>query len=103
MSNRPLSPHLQIYDLPITAKLSILHRATGAFLLAGLFIMVMVLVAIEVVFCVVFLAKNEHFPSDFGSNQEIRKDRSYLACLSLLKRCLEIILAWFLVQTQTLR
>ena len=28
-TNRPLSPHLQVYRLPITARLSILHRATG--------------------------------------------------------------------------
>ncbi|KPQ07031.1 MAG: succinate dehydrogenase cytochrome b556 subunit SdhC [Rhodobacteraceae bacterium HLUCCA12] len=27
--NRPLSPHLSIYRLPLTAKLSILHRITG--------------------------------------------------------------------------
>lgn len=27
--NRPLSPHLQVYRLPLTAKLSILHRITG--------------------------------------------------------------------------
>lgn len=27
--NRPLSPHLQVYRLPLNATLSILHRATG--------------------------------------------------------------------------
>lgn len=27
--NRPLSPHMTIYRLPLTAKLSILHRITG--------------------------------------------------------------------------
>ncbi|MBL6427186.1 MAG: succinate dehydrogenase, cytochrome b556 subunit [Maritimibacter sp.] len=27
--NRPLSPHLQAYRLPLNAKLSILHRITG--------------------------------------------------------------------------
>lgn len=32
---RPLSPHLQVYKLPITAKTSILHRMTGAFLAIG--------------------------------------------------------------------
>ncbi|MFT7212503.1 MAG: succinate dehydrogenase / fumarate reductase cytochrome b subunit, partial [Granulosicoccus sp.] len=26
---RPLSPHLQVYKLPLTAYLSIAHRATG--------------------------------------------------------------------------
>ncbi len=40
---RPMSPHLQIYDLPLTAKLSILHRATGAILFIGLILMVWVL------------------------------------------------------------
>ncbi|MFO1209874.1 MAG: succinate dehydrogenase, cytochrome b556 subunit [Amaricoccus sp.] len=27
--NRPLSPHLQIYRLPLTARMSIFHRFTG--------------------------------------------------------------------------
>jgi succinate dehydrogenase cytochrome b subunit len=43
---RPMSPHLQIYDLPITAKLSILHRATGAVLLFGMLLIVIVLMAL---------------------------------------------------------
>ncbi len=30
--HRPLSPHLQIYRLPLTVVLSILHRACGVFL-----------------------------------------------------------------------
>ncbi|MBS0519591.1 MAG: succinate dehydrogenase, cytochrome b556 subunit [Proteobacteria bacterium] len=34
-SNRPLSPHLQVYRLPLTANLSILHRATGVALAVG--------------------------------------------------------------------
>ncbi len=40
---RPMSPHLQIYKLPLTALLSILHRATGAVLFLGLIIMVLAL------------------------------------------------------------
>ena len=37
--NRPLSPHLQIYRLPLTAVLSILHRITGmAMILAAVLI-----------------------------------------------------------------
>jgi len=38
MSNteRPLSPHLSIYRWPITMTLSILHRATGMAMTAGL-------------------------------------------------------------------
>jgi succinate dehydrogenase / fumarate reductase cytochrome b subunit len=36
MSNRPLSPHLQVYRLPLTAMLSITHRMTGVFLFLGL-------------------------------------------------------------------
>ena len=36
---RPMSPHLQIYKLPLTAVLSVLHRGTGAALgLGGLLI-----------------------------------------------------------------
>ena len=34
-AHRPLSPHLQIYRLPLTARLSILHRATGVALSLG--------------------------------------------------------------------
>lgn len=32
---RPLSPHLQVYKLPLTALMSISHRATGAALSVG--------------------------------------------------------------------
>lgn len=32
---RPLSPHLQAYRLPMTAKMSITHRMTGVILLLG--------------------------------------------------------------------
>lgn len=32
---RPLSPHLQVYKLPLTAMMSITHRITGAGLSAG--------------------------------------------------------------------
>lgn len=35
-NNRPLSPHLQIYRLPITGLISITHRLTGVFLAIGL-------------------------------------------------------------------
>ena len=35
MNNRPLSPHLQVYKLPLPALLSITHRATGVFLAMG--------------------------------------------------------------------
>lgn len=43
---RPMSPHLQIYKLPFTAKLSILHRGTGCVLFSGLILMVLVLLSI---------------------------------------------------------
>ena len=45
-SNRPTSPHLQIYRLPLTAKMSISHRATGVLLSAGLVIAVLFLTAL---------------------------------------------------------
>lgn len=35
MPNRPLSPHLQVYKLPLSAVLSILHRGTGIVLAVG--------------------------------------------------------------------
>ncbi len=34
--NRPISPHLQIYTLPLTGVISISHRLTGVFLAIGL-------------------------------------------------------------------
>ena len=40
---RPMSPHIQIYKLPLTAKLSILHRGTGGALFFGLILMIAVL------------------------------------------------------------
>ena len=42
---RPLSPHLQVYRLPMTALMSILHRATGAALAVGTILVFAVLVA----------------------------------------------------------
>ncbi len=34
-AKRPLSPHLQVYKLPLTALMSISHRITGAALILG--------------------------------------------------------------------
>lgn len=34
-ANRPLSPHIQVYRPQITSVMSILHRATGVFLVFG--------------------------------------------------------------------
>lgn len=42
--DRPLSPHLQVYNLPMTARMSITHRLTGIILAAGLVIIAAVLV-----------------------------------------------------------
>lgn len=42
---RPLSPHLQIYRLPMTALSSITHRATGVALSVGTILLVCWLVA----------------------------------------------------------
>jgi succinate dehydrogenase / fumarate reductase, cytochrome b subunit len=42
---RPLSPHLQIYRLPLTALTSIAHRATGVALSGGTLLLVCWLVA----------------------------------------------------------
>ena len=43
--NHPLSPHLQIYRLPLTALLSITHRITGVLLAVGSLGMVWVIAA----------------------------------------------------------
>jgi succinate dehydrogenase / fumarate reductase cytochrome b subunit len=39
-SERPLSPHLQIYKPQLTSVLSIMHRITGAALFVGCFMLV---------------------------------------------------------------
>ncbi len=38
--SRPMSPHLQVYRLPLTALISIGHRATGAALAGGMLFLV---------------------------------------------------------------
>lgn len=45
-TNRPMSPHLQVYRWQITMTLSILHRATGVALTFGAFALVAWLVAV---------------------------------------------------------
>lgn len=42
---RPLSPHLQVYRLPLTALMSISHRATGAGLAVGTILVAAFLIA----------------------------------------------------------
>ncbi|MCB1849194.1 MAG: succinate dehydrogenase, cytochrome b556 subunit [Gammaproteobacteria bacterium] len=44
--NRPMSPHVQIYRLPLTALLSITHRFTGVVLSFGALLMVWILACI---------------------------------------------------------
>lgn len=44
-SQRPLSPHLQVYRLPLTALMSITHRVTGAALMGGLLLVAALFVA----------------------------------------------------------
>ncbi len=43
---RPMSPHLQVYDLPMTARLSILFRAAGVLLY---FVMVALVVVLGII------------------------------------------------------
>jgi len=43
---RPLSPHLSVYKLPLAARLSILHRATGVLISAGAFVLAFWLTAV---------------------------------------------------------
>ena len=45
-SNRPLSPHLQIYKPQLTAVLSIAHRGSGIFLVIGTLLLVYWLTAL---------------------------------------------------------
>lgn len=46
-AQRPLSPHLQIYKFQITMTMSILHRATGIALAAGVVALVAWLLAVS--------------------------------------------------------
>lgn len=43
----PLSPHLSIYRLPLTALLSITHRLTGVFLSLGICVWLLMLIALR--------------------------------------------------------
>lgn len=43
---RPLSPHLQIYKMPVSMVMSIVHRITGGALYVGTLIVAAVLVAV---------------------------------------------------------
>ncbi|MDO9269748.1 MAG: succinate dehydrogenase, cytochrome b556 subunit [Methylobacter sp.] len=45
-TNRPTSPHLQVYRLPLTGIISITHRMTGVMLTAGLILFVYVISAL---------------------------------------------------------
>lgn len=45
-SNRPVAPHLQVYQLPLTGIISILHRITGVLLSLGLVFFVYMVSAI---------------------------------------------------------
>jgi succinate dehydrogenase / fumarate reductase cytochrome b subunit len=45
-NNRPISPHLQAYQLPLTGIISITHRMTGVLLSVGLLAIVYVISAI---------------------------------------------------------
>jgi succinate dehydrogenase / fumarate reductase cytochrome b subunit len=42
-TNRPISPHLQVYKLPVTGVISITHRMTGVLLSAGLIFFVYII------------------------------------------------------------
>ena len=47
-ANRPLSPHLQVYRLPLTGLISITHRMTGVLLSFALLLVVALLLALAV-------------------------------------------------------
>ncbi len=46
-NSRPLSPHLQVYRLPLTGVISITHRMTGVLLSVGLIFFVYVVSAVS--------------------------------------------------------
>lgn len=50
-STRPMSPHIQVYKMPLSAKLSIFHRLTGIALSAGAVLLVFWL------FCLAYMSE----------------------------------------------
>ncbi len=46
LANRPVSPHLQVYRLPLTGLISITHRITGVMLSLGFALFVSILLGI---------------------------------------------------------
>jgi len=44
--NRPTSPHLQVYKLPLTGVISVTHRLTGVLLSAGLIFFIYIVTAV---------------------------------------------------------
>ncbi|CAG1020369.1 succinate dehydrogenase / fumarate reductase, cytochrome b subunit [Patescibacteria group bacterium] len=44
--NRPTSPHLQEYKLPLTGIISISHRITGVLLSVGLVVVVLMIISV---------------------------------------------------------
>jgi len=46
--HRPLSPHLQVYRLPLTGLISISHRMTGVLLSFGLLSLVWILISVAI-------------------------------------------------------
>jgi succinate dehydrogenase / fumarate reductase cytochrome b subunit len=61
-STRPLSPHIQVYKMPLSAKLSILHRLTGLTLSLAAVLLVYWL------FSLAYLSDNAIFLQSFFSS-----------------------------------
>lgn len=72
-NNRPLSPHLQVYKLPLTGIISITHRMTGVVLALGLMVYV------------------------FSFYSILQGNDSFLALQSLLNSTLVSIAVWFFI------
>jgi len=72
-NNRPLSPHLQVYKLPLTGIISITHRMTGVVLALGLVLYV------------------------FSFFTILQGNEAYLNLQSILDNFLLRIAAWFFI------
>jgi succinate dehydrogenase / fumarate reductase cytochrome b subunit len=64
MFKRPLSPHLQVYKLPLAARISISHRVIGAFFFGG--IVIVALYSLLILFSINFSCVNCLIFSWFG-------------------------------------
>ena len=81
----PLSPHLEIYKLPLTAVLSFSHRLTGVMLVLGLMMIALVLLLAAFLIIASLHARLglDTIIEDYVSDQRLRRHARWLSGLLL--------------------